>query len=192
MATNPFHSAVSCEHGTPAAPVELGRYALGRFDLDPCSSEYWNAHTVKATQYFDRRANALKQKWFGLVWINPPGADEDADTESLVVPCWERLVHFWLRADVEAAIWYGYSLQQLQQLQQFAWSPARLWTLLFAKRVRHLARPPGGGPPVEEPQPMHAQFMTLLPDRRSPSLRALQVERFVQRGRELGQIVRPM
>lgn len=189
---NPLHSKASCEHGTPPAPVDVGRYALGRFTLDPMSSDYWNRYTVGAEQYFDRRANAMKQRWFGLVWVNPAGADDDADTDSLVVPGYERLLHFYTRGDVEAAVWYGYSLQQLQQLQHhFKWHPLRFPTLLFSKRQRHLVRPPGGGPPVPGEHPQHGNFMSLLPDRNSPSLRERQIARFVERGSKLGQVVRP-
>jgi hypothetical protein len=158
-------SQKSCEHGSPANGVELARYTLGRIDLDPCSSTYWNHHIVRATRFFDRRINGLKQPWSGTVWLNPPGADEDAGTENLVRPCWDKLVEHWRAGELEGAIWWGYSLEQLQALQLGgrAWHPARCLTLLLSGRPRHMVRSAAGGPPVEGAAPMHGGFCTLLP-----------------------------
>lgn len=185
------HSAVSMEHGTPPAPVELARYALGSIDLDPASSAYWNEHTVKASRFYDRRANGLRQRWAGNTWLNPPGADEAADTDSLVRPFWERMVEHW-RAGEIAGCYYGYSLEQLQLLQSSPWSPARCVVVFFSSRQRHLRRGPRNGPPVPGDAPTHANFAALLPSVRFDSLARRQVERFVERGRTLGQVVRPL
>jgi len=38
------------------------------FTLDACASE-WN---YKVSNYFNEEQNALKQKWTGNVWMNPP------------------------------------------------------------------------------------------------------------------------
>lgn len=186
-------SQKSCEHGSPAAGVELARYALGSLDLDPMSSAYWNHHAVRAAQYFDRRIDGLKQAWAGNVWLNPPGADETAGTDNLVRPCWDKLVEHWRAGDV-SAVWWGYSLEQLQALQGNgrAWHPGRCVTLLLAGRPRHLVRPQAGGPPVDGASPMHGGFATLLPSVRFRSLAEQQIERFAARGRTLGCLVRPL
>ena len=188
---NAQHSAKSCEHGSPTEALELARYTLGRIDLDPASSSYWNTHTVRATRYFDRRANGLKQAWAGLVWLNPPGADEDAGTDSLVRPFWERLVEQWRGGAIEGAVYHGYSLEQLSMLQSSPMSPLRCITLVYARRLRHL-RATRGGPPVPGDSPTHASFTTLLTNRRFDSIARQQIARFVERGSRLGQLLRPL
>lgn len=186
------HSAVSMEHGTPPAPVELARYALGSLDLDPASSTYWNEHTVRAGRFFDSRADGLRQRWAGNVWLNPPGADETAGTDSLVRPFWERLIEHWRACALDGAVYYGYSLEQLQMLQSSPWSPARCVVIVFGARQRHLRRGPRNGPPVPGDAPTHANFAALLPNMRFDSLARRQVERFLERGRTLGVVTRPV
>lgn len=41
-----------------------------RFDLDPCSPG--NGHWVPADHVFTKEDDGLTQKWFGLVFMNPP------------------------------------------------------------------------------------------------------------------------
>ena len=52
-------------------PPEIIR-ALGRFDLDPCTSAQAIAINHSAKNYFTRKDNGLKQAWSGRVWLNPP------------------------------------------------------------------------------------------------------------------------
>lgn len=188
---NVQHAAASCEHGSPPAAVDVARYALGGIDLDPMSSDYWNAHVVKAGRYYDRHADGMKQRWRGCVWINPAGADELRGTPSLVRPGWLKLLDHYVTGEVPSAVWYGYSLEQMQTLQREPVHPLRFVTLIFADRQDHMTRPLGGGAPVPNTSPTHGNFMSLLPDRRSTGVRDAQVMRFIERGRELGQIVRP-
>lgn len=203
---NALHSAKTCEHGSPVAAVELARYALGGLDLDPCSNGYWNEHTVKAARYYDRAANGLAQPWEGRVWLNPAGADEEAGTDSLVRPFWERLVAHWRDARISGAVWLGYSLEQLAMLQGCAAHPLMFFTLVPCERFRFLeAR--RGAPPIErlgpdgKPSgPTHGNFITLLPSRRSESEARGQVARFRERAQQLttskgsvfGALVRPL
>ena len=204
---NVQHSAKSCEHGSPAAAVELARYALGGLDLDPASNAYWNRHTVKAARFYDRAANGLAQPWAGRVWCNPPGADEEAGTDSLVRPYWERLVAHWREGLIDGAVWLGYSLEQLVLLQAAPAHPLMFVTVVPCERLRFLERRPGDAPPVErlgpdgKPSgPTHGNFITLLPSRRSDSEARAQVARFRERAAALttragaigGAIVRPL
>ncbi len=46
---------------------------MGSIDCDPASAEIAN-RTVKATVYFTKEQDGLKQKWNGNVWMNPPYA----------------------------------------------------------------------------------------------------------------------
>jgi hypothetical protein len=188
---NAQHSAKSCEHGSPPKAVELARHVLGSIDCDPMSSAYWNAYVVRAGRFFDRQADGMRQAWEGNVWLNPAGADEEAESDSLVRPGWERLVQQWRRGTCSAAVFYGYSFEQLQQLQSCGTHPARFVVLIFGSRQRHMVRPEDGGPPVESTSPTHGNFMALLPDIRRPSVRDAQYQRFADGGQQLGQVVRP-
>lgn len=203
---NALHSAKTCEHGSPPAAVDLARYALGRIDLDPATSAYWNEHTVKAARFYDRASNGLRQLWSGTVWCNPPGADEVAGTDNLVRPFWERLVEHWREGLIDGAVWLGYSLEQLATLQGCAAHPLMFVTLVPCERFRFL-EPRRGAPPVErlgpdgKPSgPTHGNFITLLPSRRSASEAQAQMARFRQRGQQLttskggvfGALVRPL
>jgi hypothetical protein len=188
---NAQHSQKSMEHGTPAIGVELARAVLGRIDLDPASSGYWNFHSVRAARFFDRKANGLVQPWSGMVFVNPPGADEEGETRSLVRPFWERLVDHWVRGKLDGALWWGYSLEQLQMLQSSMWDPSKCVTLILGARPRHLVRPSGGGAPVEGESPTHSGYATLLPSRAGDIAR-MQMARFRERAARLGRVVRPM
>ena len=58
---------------TPAQFIESARLVMGSIDTDPASSPIANA-TVKATRFFTKDEDGLKQKWEGNVWMNPPYA----------------------------------------------------------------------------------------------------------------------
>ena len=104
------HSMDSPEWYTPAPFVEAAREVMGAIDLDPASHEQAN-FIVRASKYFTADDDGLKQRWSGRVFINPPGG--------LVPEFWRKLVMSLLEhdGDVTQAIWIGYSLEQLQTLQ---------------------------------------------------------------------------
>lgn len=216
---NALHSAKTCEHGSPAAAVELARYALGGIDFDPASNAYWNEHLVRARLYCDRRANGLAQPWSGRVWCNPPGADEAAGTDNLVRPFWERMVSHWREGLIDGGVWLGYSLEQLATLQGGPAHPLMFVTLVPCERFRFLEARRGAPPwlrratverivdgqkvqvPIDkEASPTHGNFMTLLPTRRSDSEARAQIARFKERamaltttkGSVFGALVRPV
>ena len=57
---------------TPSIYVEAARDVLGRFDLDPASSEVAN-RTVRADRIFTAQDDGLVQEWpVGAIWCNPP------------------------------------------------------------------------------------------------------------------------
>lgn len=198
-------SAASMEHGTPAEAVEFVRHVLGGIDCDPFSSAYWNHYSVKAATFYDRAADGLRQPWSGRVIVNAPGADDEADTKSLVRPAWDRLVEHWRAGAIDGGLWVGYSVQQVGMLQGSPAHPLMLPAVFPCERFKFLRRPtreeplPGGkvrkvvipGPPVLGEQPTHYNFLTLLPSRRDPDEARAQVGRFLERGRSLGAVVRP-
>ncbi len=191
-AGNAQHSQATCEHGTPREVVELVRYALGRIDRDVCSSAYWNTHSVRASDFYDRDRNGLdpRNPWDGTVICNPPGADDEAGTPNLVRPFYDRLIAEWRAGKVEGAAFIGYSLEQLVALQESTWSPLLSLTLVPSARLEFLIERPGRIP-ARGTSPTHGNFVTLLHSTRFGSIAAGQIARFVERGRRIGSIVRP-
>jgi hypothetical protein len=100
------------------------------------------------------------------------------------------------RRDLDGWIFIGFSIEQLQTLQAAPMHPLQFLTLVPASRLCFLQRGPGNGPPIAGEQPMHANFVTLLPSRRSASVAADQVQRFRALAQRLdklpGALVRPV
>jgi hypothetical protein len=103
------HSMDSPEWYTPSPFVEAARQCMGGIDLDPASHEEAN-RIVKADRFFTADDDGLKQPWFGRVFLNPPGG--------LVNEFWLKLLSELANQRVTDAVWIGYSLEQLQTLQQ--------------------------------------------------------------------------
>ncbi len=66
----PFSSARN-HWQTPQTIIEHAVAALGRIDLDPCSTSKNDPH-VPAAQHLVPEDNSLEQPWQGRVWLNPP------------------------------------------------------------------------------------------------------------------------
>ncbi len=105
---NARHSAETPEWYTPSPYVEAARAVMGSIDLDPASCAEAN-ETVKATTFFSEADNGLEQAWHGRIFLNPPGG--------LVKQFWYKLLAEFYFGGVSEAIWIGYSLEQLQTLQ---------------------------------------------------------------------------
>jgi hypothetical protein len=109
------HSMDSPEWYTPSPFVEAARDVMGGIDLDPASHEEAN-RTVRAARYFTEQENGLLQAWAGRVFLNPPGG-KDADGNSLVVAFWRKFCDEVVGREMTHGVWLGYSLEQLQTLQ---------------------------------------------------------------------------
>lgn len=145
----PQHSGESPEWYTPTDYVEAARAALGgTIDFDPASCDQAN-ETVRAGVYYTEHDNGLAQLCTGNGFVNPPGG--------LVKEFWNWLVGLWRAGYVERAIWIGYSLEQLQVLQQFETTPLD-FPLCFPRR-RIAFESPGGG----KKSPTHANYIAFLP-----------------------------
>lgn len=47
-------------------------HALGKFDLDPCTSDIaWNFNH-SADKYYTKEQDGISKEWFGRIWLNPP------------------------------------------------------------------------------------------------------------------------
>jgi ParB family chromosome partitioning protein len=162
------HSCDSPEWYTPSPFVEAAREVMGGIDLDPASHEEAN-RTVKAKRFFTAADDGLKQDWRGRVFLNPPGG--------LVPQFWRALVEAHLVARVTQAVWIGYSLQQLQTLQDATISPLNYPLCVPNRRiafVENLAKKDEriaklialGKKPNQKSQPSHANYITYIgPDR---------------------------
>jgi hypothetical protein len=47
-------------------------HALGKFDLDPCSSHIAWRFNQSAQKFYTASDDGLSKEWFGRVWLNPP------------------------------------------------------------------------------------------------------------------------
>jgi ParB family chromosome partitioning protein len=121
------HSCDSPEWYTPSPVVESARLVMNGIDLDPASCAEANA-TVKADRFLAAENDGLPHPWHGRVFVNPPGG--------LVKEFWQCLM--WEAVDQKRAkevIWIGYSLEQLQVLQQFDRHPLHFPICITAKRT---------------------------------------------------------
>lgn len=192
MGAEALLSSESEDYGTPIEYIEIARYVLDGIDLDPATSSYWNHHTVKAKTFYDERLDGMKRQWFGKVFHNAPS---NRELKITVKPWWERLVSHYLRGEVECGVWIGFQLGQLQVLQGSLAHPLQFVNMFPAKRMDFLVRQPGSAAPAPAGSPTHANYMTLLPTRRSPDAARAMLGRFMERARDLetgGALVRAM
>lgn len=108
-AVNARHSKDSPEWYSPGDIVEAARKVMGSIDLDPASHEEAN-QIVRATRFYTAESNGLLHEWCGNVFLNPPGG--------LVNEFWRKAKLEWQHSRLKQMIYIGYSLEQLQTLQQ--------------------------------------------------------------------------
>lgn len=107
-AANIKHSAASQEWYTPPEFIEAVHDVMGGIDVDPASSDDANCR-VRASRFFTKDNDGLAQPWPGRVFLNPP--------TGLVKKFWVKLTQEVAAGRTQEFIYLGYSLEQLQTLQ---------------------------------------------------------------------------
>lgn len=161
------HSAESPDWYTPAVYVEAAREVMGGIDLDPATDRTAN-RVIKARRIYTEADDGLTKDWRGRVFINPPGGQ--------ALDFWRRLIETWnLNDRIKAAIWIGYSLEQLQTFQAIRTlqQPLEFVTCIprariafvenAAKRRARLAKLRElGKAPTEKSSPSHGNYIVYL------------------------------
>jgi hypothetical protein len=163
-----LRSKASHEWFTPVPIVEAARTVLrGHIEMDPSSCDLAQER-IQAARYFTAEHNGLDAHWYGTVFLNPPGG--------LVREFWCKLAEHWRAGDVTAAIWIGYSLEQLQTLQRFEETPLD-FPICFPRRRIAFDSIDGG-----RKSPTHGNYISCLPGRRVGTVQMFE-EEFSQFGR---------
>jgi hypothetical protein len=178
------HSMDSPEWYTPTCFVDSARVVMGGIDLDPASHPEANAR-LQIPRIFTEEENGLKQKWFGRVFVNPPGG--------FVPLFWKKALSEYIYGHYEQLIWVGYSLEQLQTLQQCGASatPLDFLTCFTSKRIafveneakkadriaKLLAR---GKKPNKGSSPSHSNYITYIGPSRFHQVFAREFDKFGQ------------
>jgi len=148
-----LHSSAHSDWCTPLPIVTAARIAMDGIDLDPASDADAN-RLVGAKKFYALSEDGLTQPWFGRVFVNPPGGQ--------VRPFWCRLIEHWMQREtmggMEQAIWIGYSLEQLQQLQGIAPCSPLDFPLCVPKKRIKFYRTDGG----KADAPTHANYICYL------------------------------
>ena len=124
-----LHSSESQNHGTPPEYIEAARRVLGTIDLDPASSALFNELT-KAKRFFTKEDDGLAQDWSGTVLLNPPG-DKEGKLPKLF---WAKLMSEYCAGRVTSAIFIGFSIDQLQTLQNTGGAGPLMFPLCVPRR----------------------------------------------------------
>lgn len=134
MTANGRHLALSGRRGTPPDWVEMSRAALGRIELDPMSEPAFN-QIVRAERILTEKDDCFTLLWrASTVFLNPHGG--------LVVEAWRKLTHEHRRGHVGAAIWIGFSMEQLNLLADETEHPMDFSMLVVRSRIDFLTTEP--------------------------------------------------
>jgi hypothetical protein len=140
------HSSATAEHGTPGEIVRAARTWMGGLDVDPASSEVFNAQ-IGATRFYTKETNGFSRSWGGRCLLNPPGGLCDfqgrevirstkdrkgcSETGHCGLPpghahkgvtssakaWWRKLADQYRKGHVQAAVYVGFSIEILQSTQ---------------------------------------------------------------------------
>ncbi len=190
---NPQHSSVHVEHYTPLHVVELCRRTLGEIDLDPASSLRANQDIQAKYIFTEADDGYFRDHWRvdgkpSRVFLNPPGGLVDARGRvirrvkgeykakgptrkgfSSQKRWWGKLASEWVKGNVEAAIFVGFSIEILQSAQRMgvgyidAPSPLRLPFCIPSERLKFDTVNCSTGARIVGPSPTHSNVIVWLP-----------------------------
>lgn len=113
----PQHLTETNEHFTPPNIIQAAIATMGHIDLDPASCSIAN-NQVQANQFFTKETNGLNRKWFGNIFLNPPGGlctDKEIckkyNTKSSQAIWAEKLLQEWTENRVKQAIFVAFNLE---------------------------------------------------------------------------------
>ena len=119
-------SSASAEHYTPRWIIELAREVMGGIDCDPATcleAQEW----IKAKVFYTLKTNGLLPRWFGRIWINPPG-----DKQSKLAKAFWK--HLWSQPDtINEFHWLAFNISQLRVLQP---EVENCWIAVPNQRIR--------------------------------------------------------
>lgn len=212
---NAKHSSETNEHFSPPDIVEAAREALKVIELDPASSEKANT-IVKAKNIISLPRNGLLERWYGRVFINPPGGLVDDQGRPVIrkangkegctvtgecglppehthsgvtsssVAWWRKLARSWFEGDVEAAVFLAFSIEFVQTSQDEDQLVSPLDCAACYPRDRIRFLREKDGELVVGASPTHASCLFYLPARWD-----LKGEHFKRAFSKIGKVVRP-
>ena len=120
--------AGGAEYMTPPWLCEVIReHAGGQIDLDPCTTELFNRHGIKAKNFIEPPADGLEPQWYGTVYVNPPGGH----TRPGVKVWYEKLLY----SQAKQGYFLSFSLSSLQWSQSVI--PISTYQcVVFGKRLK--------------------------------------------------------
>lgn len=135
MTANGRHLALSGRRGTPLDWADMARAALGgHIELDPMSEPTFN-EIIRADRIFTEQDNCFAFPWNArTVYLNAHGG--------LVVEAWQKLTAEHRRGRVGAAIWMGFSMEQLNLLADELEHPMDFSMLVVRQRIDFLTTEP--------------------------------------------------
>jgi hypothetical protein len=181
----PPRGVESIEWYSPEPEIALVHDVLGGPpELDPLSCIAAN-RIVRAERFYGVADDGMAQSWCArTAYVNPP--------TGLTQPAWAKLVYHVLAGDIGAGIWAGFSVEQLQTLQNAgaARTPVDFPLCVPSQRTRWM-RGDGRqqdlfGEPHVGTSPRHGTFFALLGGS------VAMVRRFVAVFRQLGAVSLPM
>jgi ParB family chromosome partitioning protein len=134
------HNSGELEWYTPPRYIEAVRLVLGDIDLDPASCAEAQEN-VRATRYFSKEDDGLRQPWKGKIFLNPPYAVGFVDKFI------DKLIGHFENGDVPRAIVLTNNATETRWFQHLA---ARATAICFPKRrlwFLHPGRKPS--PPLQ-------------------------------------------
>ena len=103
-------SCINSDWMTPTWVIEKARTIMGSIDLDPASCEEANQR-VKAKNYFNPSNSGLDNKWYGNVFLNPPGGKTGSVSNSQI--WWNKAMFEYQSGRINNLFYVAFSIEQL-------------------------------------------------------------------------------